>query len=480
MVGFARATDLAIDSAPLQARFHRDISIFSPRRDPQRPLWEPSRAEFQRQIGALAIDWLVGQTSEAALQQYARTRFAGDWRGAFRDAFGMSVDQFTREFAAYRAELAAADGGGPRLSRPFHHVVFIGELTDERRALVPATEAIVDFFARAYGLHATTATFVLDIDEPTYEHILGTIGHHFCGTAQDDLIYVLDACAFPFTIAHEFVHVLLDEHSGSHQAERPTWLVEGATEYLARRWWLAERAAPHETGWDIPETFAAELIQELSQGPTALLATASDAEAARAAIEGDEQYHVYALAVRHLVERFGIDTLFAIFGPRWSRAAAAGRFQAVAGESLDAFYASFGAWLRTLPAPPPDLWTLPPPCADHIAETDRRGVAWVHFDTLEEGCITVRDGGIVTVRRGDAERTFTLYGGWDWLVVDATTDIPAVQFVTPANPYLGISSGAIRFALDDGRELSRWMPADTLELDAIFDAIVRLSAPAAD
>ena len=58
MVGFTRATDLALDGALLQEHF--DVSApLGHRADPTRPRWESSRLAFQRWIGALAIDWLV-------------------------------------------------------------------------------------------------------------------------------------------------------------------------------------------------------------------------------------------------------------------------------------------------------------------------------------------------------------------------------------------------------------------------------------
>ena len=597
MIGFARATDLALDSAPLQPH---DVRIpFGFVIDPARPQWEGSRREFQRWIGALAIDWLVEQTSEAALEQYAQTRFAGDWRAAFQEAFGMSIDQFLRGFAAYRAELAAADGGAPRLRRPFHTVVFFGPLTGERRALATTIEEIVDFFDREVGLTATAATFVVDISAAAYERVLGTIGRHHCGDAYgDSLLYVVDTCTFPIIIAHEFAHVLLNERGQGRSGAQPQWLNEGAAEYLALQYWLATGGANSDTAWATPrQEFAAGVVAELP-------AAVSDAAVALAAIERDWQYYIYALAVRHLVERFGIDRLLAAFGPAWSEAGPdeAGRFQAVFGESLDAFFASFGRALRSLPAPGPSrgaaqvcsnawadaqgvkwidldgqpctdtrgggtvtvrrrgfvrtftlssghswlatdsiVWpravvfvggtpggscygqttidladgaeverhapecpeldavfdavvassargdsdesrpASPPPTpgapqiCHSYARTDTRGVDWIDLDALRAGCALARDGGRVVVRHDDVARTFTLYGGYDWRVVDATNGVPAVQFENPANPYLGISSGFIRFALDDGRELARRVPADVPELHAIFDAIT--SAP---
>ena len=124
---------------------------------------------------------------------------------------------------------------------------------------------------------------------------------------------------------------------------RPRWLFEGAAEYLALQQWLNDREGNPGTAWTSREEFAASVI-------TAVPATASDTEVAIAAIEGDEYYQVYILVVRHLVERFGIDTLFVAFGPTWRDAGHddASRFQAVFGESLNDFYASFGRWLRSL------------------------------------------------------------------------------------------------------------------------------------
>ena len=379
----------------------------------------------------------------------------------------MSIDQFTRGFEQYRADLAAADGGAPRLSRPFHHVVFFGPLTEERRAMVATIEEIVGFFEREYGLSATAATFVLDIDVSTYERLLGTIGFNYCGHEDGSLIYVLDACAFPFIIAHEFAHVLLNELGEHRAASRPQWLVEGAADYLALQQWLDDGPANPETAWPIRQEFAASVIKELP-------AAASDTEVAIAAIDGDEQYKVYILAVRHLVERFGIDALFAAFGPTWRDAGHddASRFQAVVGTSLEDFYASFGRWLRSLPAPSSAAPDVPQVCP--VARTTR-GVDWIDLDALGPGCTVARDGGRVVVSRGDVARAFWLYGGWDWRVVDGTHLVPsygvaAVRFETIPN-YVGVSSGSIRFALSDGRELARRVPVDVPELRAIFDAI---------
>ena len=465
MIGYTRATDFTLDSAPLQAR----LSANAPRWviiDPARPLWEPSRRQFERWMGALAVDWLVQWTGEAALQQYAQTRFAGDWRAAFQDAFGMSIDQFLSWFEHYRPGVTAADGGAPRLRRPFHSVVFAGPLTDERRALVPAIEAFVDFFEREYGLSATAATFVLDINEASYKDILAG-GLESCGYANGSLIYVRAGCAFPFIIAHEFAHVLQKELAVGGEWPQLQWLVEGSAEYLAMQQWLDAGPADPETAWASREAFAAGMI-------TGLPATASDAAVARAALERDELYQVYALAVRHLVARFGIEPLFAAFGPTWRDAGPdeASRFQAVFGASLDDFHASFGRWLRSLPAPPP---AEPDPDGGQVcpvAWADAQGVFQVALDGPGPNCTVLRSGGHVAVSRGDSVRTFTLYRGYGWLIIDQTH-----VFGTAAAAFLVVDpsgaprSGEITLALGDGRELARRVPPELADLHAVFDAI---------
>ena len=434
--------------------------------DPARPLWEPSRRQFERWMGALAVDWLVQWTGEAALQQYAQTRFAGDWRAAFQDAFGMSIDQFLSWFEHYRQGLTAADGGAPRLRRPFHSVVFAGPLTDERRALVPAIEAFVDFFEREYGLSATAATFVLDIDEASYKDIWA--GVDTCGYANGSLIYVRAECAFPFIIAHEFAHVLQKELARGGEWPQQ-WLVEGSAEYLAMQQSLDAGPADPETAWASREAFAAGVI-------TGVPATASDAAVARAALERDELYQVYALAVRHLVARFGIEPLFAAFGPTWRDAGPdeASRFQAVFGASLDDFHASFGRWLRSLPAPPP---AEPDPDGVQVQVcpvvwADAQGVFQVVLDGPGPNCTLLHSGGHVAVSRGDSVRTFTLYRGYGWAIIDETHvfgTAAATFFVV--DPSVAPRGGEITLALGDGRELARRVPPELADLHAVFDAI---------
>ena len=57
-------------------------------------------------VAALAIDWIAGQTGEAAVINYFRLLpESTDWRTAFRDSFDMTTDEFYEAFEAHAAEV---------------------------------------------------------------------------------------------------------------------------------------------------------------------------------------------------------------------------------------------------------------------------------------------------------------------------------------------------------------------------------------
>ncbi len=57
-------------------------------------------------VAALAIDWIAGQTGEAAVINYFRLLpESTDWRTAFRDSFNMTTDEFYEAFEAHAAEV---------------------------------------------------------------------------------------------------------------------------------------------------------------------------------------------------------------------------------------------------------------------------------------------------------------------------------------------------------------------------------------
>ena len=81
--------------------------------------WVEAGDEHSLALSLLAIDWLVDHAGERSLIEYYRLLPRGDaddadyepgagsWQAAFEQAFGLTPDDFYRQFEAYRAELAA-------------------------------------------------------------------------------------------------------------------------------------------------------------------------------------------------------------------------------------------------------------------------------------------------------------------------------------------------------------------------------------
>lgn len=332
LVGYARATDLAIDGEMLNAGPSYP-----------RPPWNTSREALQRALGALAIDWLVQQNGVSALRQYSAERFSGNWRAAFERAFSLTVEQAIVEFEAYRARLVSADNGAPRLSRPLHHLVYFGPITDKRREVVEVVEQIAQFFEEEYGLVAYAAMFVLDLDDTAYSEIRRTIGGSDCGSSNGSTLFVADHCMIPFIIAHEYAHLLTNHLSHGNFDRQPLWFYEGVAEYLALQQSADDGRANLDSAQRSREEFARSVVEAL---PT----DQSDVELAVATIERDSYYKIYFLAVQHFVELLGIESLFEAFNmPVGDRSQDfEDRFPAAFGMTLEEFFASFGAWLRTL------------------------------------------------------------------------------------------------------------------------------------
>lgn len=67
------------------------------------------RASTANSIGYLAMEWIADEAGEGAILDYfANLKSAGDWREAFRESFGLSVDDFYSRFEEHRSEVAPA------------------------------------------------------------------------------------------------------------------------------------------------------------------------------------------------------------------------------------------------------------------------------------------------------------------------------------------------------------------------------------
>ncbi len=257
----------------------------------------------------------------------------------------MTIERAIERFEQYRAQLATADGAAPRLGQPLHHIVYFGPITERRLEFVEDVERIVQFFEEEYGLLAEAATFVLDLDAEAYDDIRGTVGggHLNCGNIYRSMVFVADDCMYPFIIAHEYVHVLTDELSYRKFRTQPVWLLEGVAEYLALQQSVHDGRANRDSALRSREEVARGIVE-------ALPAELSDAELAIATIERDSYYKIYLLAVQHLVDLFGVESMLAAFSIPYGDGSQdfSDRFPGVFGKTLEEFFASFGSWLRSL------------------------------------------------------------------------------------------------------------------------------------
>lgn len=342
LMGIARSAPFALDSRPLNESHLSDAG----------PLWHGTQALLHEGISTLAVLWLAEQHGEAALRAYAQQVRSEDWRTAFASAFGVAPVEMLAAFAEYRAAIAGPDP--IRLSRPFHQVVFFGEITDARRELAAEIDRIVDFFEQRYGHTATAATFVLDFDQEAYDFILGTAGFtRLCGNVRASVVYVVDECSYPTIVVHEYFHILQLEQQRAKGAYalRPLWLAEGSAEYVALEYFMAGSFGVSPNATDQAAALAART--ECAKRAVASLGTDHSAvDLAREALRA-APYDVGQFAVRWLAERFGARSILDAFGPRWGEAGGdvADGFQAVFGLSLEQFLTDFGAWLQSLDGP---------------------------------------------------------------------------------------------------------------------------------
>ncbi len=145
------------------------------------------------------------------------------------------------------------------------------------------------------------------------------------------------------------------------------------------------------------------------------------------------------------------------------------RFAATTDPTLSAIAASLRA---PAPAEAEPSVTTTTECA--VAEASEDGVPIVNLDA--EPCAIVRGGGAITVVQDGESLAITLAAGREWLILEGTGSDEAE---TPAAIFVDIASGGyITLALTDGAELARHIPEGSVELGAVFDAMLPAAPPA--
>ena len=155
--------------------------------------------ETAEALSFLAGDWLVGRAGESAIFEYYRLLESTDsWEEAFEAAFGITINDFYREFEEYRAAVAPpgapGDPDGPTL-------VLLGEMSAEIEAALRADfEALQVFFNERFGAEPVDYTAYVATTRPVAEAnraVLGWVSRDICswGTRDGDFAMTLSRCA---------------------------------------------------------------------------------------------------------------------------------------------------------------------------------------------------------------------------------------------------------------------------------------------
>ncbi len=137
-------------------------------------------------LSFLAGDWLVARAGEPAIFEYYRLLGSNDsWQAAFERAFGVTIDGFYEEFAAYRAVAAPAQ---PPEERDAPELVLLSEIPAWDAARVRAYfEATQAFFGDRLGGEPVDYTVYVVASGPeaaAHQDIIDVIPPGACFSAQ--------------------------------------------------------------------------------------------------------------------------------------------------------------------------------------------------------------------------------------------------------------------------------------------------------
>ena len=160
------------------------------------------RDEVAEALSFLAGDWLVARAGEPAIFEYYRLLASNDsWQAAFEGAFGITIDDFYEEFAAYRAVAAPAR---PLDERDAPELVLLGEIPAWQEARVRAHfEATQAFFGdRLAGDPVDYTVYVVATGSEAAAHrdVIGGMPPGACvatGRPWTTMVIVLGACILP-------------------------------------------------------------------------------------------------------------------------------------------------------------------------------------------------------------------------------------------------------------------------------------------
>ncbi len=303
--------------------------------------------DSERALGFFAVEWLAERVGNPAVFDYHRLVGAsGDWRAAFAIAFGIGVEDFHKQFEAYRAE---AFPPLPHLTDDLDEpvLVFVGDVPAQTAAEIRSEfENVRQFFADRFKAEATEFTLYVARTVESAARALPNVGHIYCSSVQDGrAIVTLDRCHSPFTLDYLYIGAMVLELApleslsvpagfsfSTSSSRAPAWASEGLVKYAA----AAYRAAAGRL--DIAEYRGREV---------------NVARVTRESLRDQASYSgpppsLSYLAVDWLVERAGEPAVFEYYRVLPSATSAAAAFESAFGLTIDEFYEQFEAYRETL------------------------------------------------------------------------------------------------------------------------------------
>ena len=300
------------------------------------------------QLGFLGIAWLAEQVGDQAVVDFfAHLADEENWRQAFERAFGMSTDEFHRQFDAYRAAAAPllphrTDG------RDEPVVEFVGDIQSATQSAVLAEfDRVHAFLQEQFGAGTTDYTvFVFDgVDRASEAHM------RVFGTGWDRPSCEKQAFGNAMLVSVRCYPSLLQFHfraaraltGGVHSEVGPYWLVAGAVSHV--------RSTYDAAGGRLDE----ETVREVNESRAALTQVRLRDLAGRSAFraEGASAYALSALAMDTLLQLAGSPALFEYYRLLGDSVSSHEAFSEAFGITVGEFYAVFEAYRSGVAPRPP-------------------------------------------------------------------------------------------------------------------------------
>ena len=323
-------------------------------------------------LGFVAVDWLVQQSADASIIDFfkmlAKVR---RWQEVFEPAFGITVDDFYRLFARYRAAAAPrppqpTDVGErvpPMAQEPGEpDLVFVGDIPLGTQAAVRREfEEQLAFFGERFGAGNADYTVYVGTDVASVRHMhlrlfLSEPPRDFCsGSAGVGAVLVVLNCSgarnhdiaeyHPKLVRQQLAPwTSLPPVPAAYDIRGPVWLIHAAEAYV-------EHAYQTAAGIEGPRGVGSRISQAIRTGQLRSLDTRkgfneAGYRSARA---------LSSLAGEWLAERAGEPALFEYYrllptSGSWEEA-----FEFAFGITVNAFYEAFEASRATVAPPLPHL-----------------------------------------------------------------------------------------------------------------------------